>query len=112
MEKDKKEWEKKAKCVYVPPKVEVHAAAPGRLLGTSFYTSDHNSGESQDDDNDHNSGHNEGIEYGAKAVILGQEFSFSDLWEEWAGQRPECRVKSVEFILKLINSKTHKLFKN
>ena len=81
MEKDKKEWEKKAKCVYVPPRVEVHAATPGRLLGTSFF-GQAGEGEAQNDDNDHNSGHLNPVESGAKQVILGQEFSFSDLWEE------------------------------
>ena len=82
MEKDKKEWEKKANCVYVPPRVEVCVAAPGRLLGTSFFTDGHNPGVDQDSDSDHNSGNLKPVENGAKQVILGQEFSFSDLWEE------------------------------
>ena len=71
----------KARCVYAPPKIEVHAACLGRLMGTSFWGT-HNEGDDQTGDSDHNTGHDGGVEYGAKAVILGQEFSFSDLWEE------------------------------
>ena len=82
MEKDKKEWEKKARCAYAPPCIEVYQTAPNHLLGTSFYTFEHNPGIGKDGDSDHHSGSDGGIEYGAKAVILGHEFSFSDLWEE------------------------------
>ena len=71
----------KAKCVYVPPKAEMYAAMPSCLMTTSFWGQG-GEGEGQYSDHDHNSGHNGGIEYGAKAVILGQEFSFSDMWEE------------------------------
>ena len=81
MEKDKKEWEKKAKFVYVRPRIEAHETAPGRLMGTSFWGT-HNDGSDQTGDNDHNAGHIFEPEYGAKAVILGQEFSFSNMWEE------------------------------
>jgi hypothetical protein len=41
MEMDKKEWEKKAKCVYVPPKIEMHAAEPSRPFATSPVDGDH-----------------------------------------------------------------------
>ena len=81
MDKDKKEWEKKAKCVYVPPQIEVYEAVPGRLLGTSFWGT-HADGDENYGDNDHAPGNLNPVESGAKAVILGQDFSFSDLWEE------------------------------
>ena len=82
MDKDKKEWEKKAKCVYVPPKVEVYEAAPNHLMGTSFIGEAGGGVNKDDDRSEHERGLDGGVEYGAKAVILGQEFSFSDLWEE------------------------------
>ena len=82
MDKDKKEGKTRAKSAYVPPKMDVYAAVPGRLLGTSFYTFEHNPGTDEDGESDHHGGSDGGIEYGAKAVILGHEFSFSDLWEE------------------------------
>ena len=87
MDKDKKEWEKKAKCVYDPPKIEVHATAPGRLLGTSFYTDEHSPGNEPDGSSDHTPGNliipgGDSSGNGAKQMILGQEFSFSDLWDE------------------------------
>ena len=78
-ENKEKDW---AKCAYVPPLIEVYEATPGRLLGTSFYTFEHNPGDNEDGESDHHGGSDGGVEYGAKAVILGHEFSFSDLWEE------------------------------
>ena len=67
---------------YAPPRVEIHASELGkRLMGTSFWGT-HNEGDDQTGNNDHNAGHIFEPEYGAKAVILGQDFSFSDLWEE------------------------------
>ena len=78
--KENKEKER-VRNVYVPPKIEMHRAEFGRLLGTSFF-GQAGEGEAQNDDNDHNSGHLNPVESGAKQVILGQEFSFSDLWEE------------------------------
>ena len=77
MENDK--W--RAKCVYVPPCVEVYAAEPGRLLEQSF-NGGHTGADETYDTSDHAGGNDGGIEYGAKAVILGQEFSFSDIWAE------------------------------
>ena len=79
--KEIKEKER-ARTVYVPPRIEVYAISSGRLLGTSFFTDEHNPGEDQSSDSDHNSGSLKPVENGAKQVILGQEFSFSDLWEE------------------------------
>ena len=81
MTESKKKGKGKAKCVYVPPRIEAHETAPGRLMGTSFWGT-HNDGSDQTGDNDHNAGHIFEPEYGAKAVILGQEFSFSNMWEE------------------------------
>ena len=85
MEKGQKE--KRAKCVYVPPKIEMYAADSGRLLGTSFYTDEHNPGNEPDGSSDHTPGDlvisgGTSSGNGAKQMILGQEFSFSDLWEE------------------------------
>ena len=82
MKKEQKEQETRAKCAYVPPRVEVCVAEPGRLMGTSFYTFEHNPGTDNDGDSDHHGGSDGGVEYGAKTVILGQEFGFSDVWEE------------------------------
>jgi hypothetical protein len=45
MDKDKKEWEKRAKCVYVPPKVEMHTVGPCRPLAGSPFIGDHLQGE-------------------------------------------------------------------
>ena len=77
MENDK--W--RAKCIYVPPRIEVHETAPCRLLEQSF-NGGHTGADETYGGNDHSGGNDGGIEYGAKTVILGQEFSFSDLWEE------------------------------
>ena len=78
---DKKEWEKKAKCLYVPPQIEAHEAVPHNLLGISLYGDHYRA----DDDTDGSSDHDRGDEDGGvitNAKILGREFSFSDLWEE------------------------------
>ena len=84
MDKDKKEWEKKAKCVYVPPKVEAYAAEPSDLMATTIFDGDHLQGDINGyDESDHERGDLElGGPNGAKQMILGTEFSFSDLWEE------------------------------
>jgi hypothetical protein len=77
MEIKKKE---KAKCIYVPPSIEVYNTALGRLLGTSFYGTHQpaeDSGES-----DHERAGDGGEIVGAKVNILGTGFSFSDVWEE------------------------------
>ena len=77
-QKEKEKW--RAKCNYVPPSIEVYNAAPGRLLGTSFYGTHQpaeDSGES-----DHERAGDGGEIVGAKVNILGTEFSFSDLWDE------------------------------
>ena len=79
--KEMKEKER-ARTVYVPPRIEVYATSSGRLLGTSFYTDGHNPGNETDEGSDHTPGNIAAPEVGARAVILGQEFSFSDLWEE------------------------------
>ncbi len=84
MDKDKKEWEKKAKCVYAPPLIEVYAAEPSDLMATTIFDGDHLQGNIEGyDESDHIRGDfDPGGGAGAKAMILGQEFSFSDLWEE------------------------------
>ena len=84
MKKDKKEWEKKAKCIYAPPCIEVYAAEPSDLMATTNYEGDHQQGDVEGyDASDHQRGDlDPGGGAGAKAMILGQEFSFSDLWEE------------------------------
>ena len=74
----------KAKCAYVSPLIEVHEAAPNNLLGISPQ-GDHQQALFGDDSSDHERAvivGNSGTNSGAKAMILGQEFSFSDLWEE------------------------------
>ena len=79
MEKDKSE--KRAKCGYVPPFVEVHGAVPHNLLGISLYGDHYRA----DDDTDGTSDHARADEDGGvitNAKILGREFSFSDVWEE------------------------------
>ena len=79
--KENKEKER-ARTVYVPPRIEEYEVAPGHLMGTSFY-GEADMGDNKDHDlSEHERGVDGGVQYGAKAVILGQEFSFSDLWEE------------------------------
>ena len=71
----------KTKCVYVPPKIEVHAVESHPLLGISLYGDHYRA----DDDTDGSSDHDRADEDGpviTNAKILGREFSFSDLWEE------------------------------
>ena len=74
----------KAKCVYVPPLVEVYAAEPNDLMATTIFDGDHLQGDINGyDESDHERGDLElGGPNGAKQMILGTEFSFSDLWEE------------------------------
>ena len=69
---------------YVPPRVEVYAAESSAILaGTTEIGGTHEDGEQ-----DYNvggsagSGSGDGTITGAKQMILGREFSFSDLWEE------------------------------
>ena len=81
MTESKKKEKEGAKCIYVPPRIEVHETAPCRLLEQSF-NGGHTGADETYGGNDHSGGNDGGIEYGAKTVILGQEFSFSDLWEE------------------------------
>ena len=74
----------KTKCVYVLPLIEVYEAAPSNLLGISPQ-GDHQQALFGDDSSDHQRAviaDNSGTNNGAKAMILGQEFSFSDVWEE------------------------------
>ena len=78
----KKKAKEKATCVYVPPRIEVHEVAPGRLMGTSFY-GEADMGDNKDHDlSEHERGTDGNVQYGAKAVILGQEFNFSNPWED------------------------------
>ena len=86
MTESKKKEKERARSVYVPPCVELHAAEPSRLMGTSFYSEGHNAGNDPDDNSDHTPGDlilpgEGGSSSGAKATILGQEFGFSDVWE-------------------------------
>ena len=81
MKKNQREQER-ARSAYVPPRVEVHGAAPSRLMGTSFI-GEHSGGNNMADDrSEHERGIDGGVQYGAKTVILGQQFSFNDVWEE------------------------------
>ena len=75
------EW---ARNAYVPPRIEVHGAAPTQLMGTSFYSDGHNAGNDPDDDSDHTPGDLviSGGNTSNGAKILGREFNFSDVWEE------------------------------
>ena len=81
----------KAKCVYVPPLTEVYAAKPCAFLaGTAFFGINAGSASFGNFFSNGGSASNGGggsagaanLSTGAKAVILGQEFSFSDPWEE------------------------------
>ena len=76
--KENKEKER-ARTVYVPPRIEEYEVAPGRLMGTSFYGTH---AAADGGDSDHERAGDGGEITGAKAVILGQEFSFGDVWEE------------------------------
>ena len=81
----KKQKEKgMARRVYVTPRVEVHPAEPSALLaGTTIFTGTHEDGSLEHSTGGtHDDGVGEGIVTGAKQMILGREFSFSDLWEE------------------------------
>ena len=81
MKKNQREQER-ARSAYVPPLIEVCGAAPTQLMGTSFYSDGHTPGDERYDDSDHTPGNVSPVEYGAKTVILGQEFSFSNPWED------------------------------
>ena len=81
MKENKVKEEARAKCAYVPPRAEVYAAEPGWLMDTSLLGG-HAGADETYQDSDHAGGNDGGIEYGAKTVILGQEFGFSDVWEE------------------------------
>ena len=88
MTESKKKEKGKAKCVYVPPRVELHIAEPSQLMGATLYNSDHAQGFDNTGESNHQRGTlNDVLEImtgsnGAKEMILGQEFGFSDVWEE------------------------------
>lgn len=95
MKEIKAKEKERARCVYVPPKVEVYAAEISELLaGTTVFGGTHGDGLDDNglsgthgnglDDNGgsglHIGGGDDGTVVGAK--ILGREFSFSNLWED------------------------------
>ena len=82
MKKEQVEQETRGKCAYAPPKIEFYAAESGKLLGTSFIGEAGAGLNTSNDFSEHERGKDGGVVYDAKAVILGQEFSFSDVWEE------------------------------
>ena len=69
---------------YVPPRVEVYASSLGAILaGTTEIGGTHEDGEQNYNvGGSAGSGSGDGVVTGAKQMILGREFSFSDLWEE------------------------------
>ena len=81
MKENKEKEKERARCIYAPPKIDVHAIEFHQLLRNSVW-GNHIQGMSDDDDAEHIRGLDDGKEVGAKTMILGQEFSFSDLWEE------------------------------
>ena len=80
----------KASLVYVRPLTEVHSADSCALLAGTFIDSSAGNADFGGYFTDDVGGSSPGgssagqanVATGAKAVILGQEFSFSDLWEE------------------------------
>ena len=88
MKEKQKEQQTRAKCAYVPPCVEVHAAEPSQLMGATLYNSDHAQGFDNTGESNHQRGTLNDVlgitsgSGGAKEVILGQEFGFSDVWED------------------------------
>ena len=84
MKKNQREQER-ARSAYVPPRIEVFAAESSTLLaGTRVYGNPGNAsaGEYMGGSGDGGSAGQAYFRTGAKSVILGQEFSFSDVWEE------------------------------
>ena len=84
MKKNQREQER-ARSAYVPPRVEVFASEPNELLaGTRVYgeAGEAEFGEFVGGSGDGGSAGEANLSTGAKSVILGQEFSFSDVWEE------------------------------
>ena len=87
MKKNQREQER-ARSAYVPPLVEVHAAEPSHLMGATLYNSDHAQGFDNTGESNHQRGRLNDVlgitsgSGGAKEMILGQEFSFSDVGEE------------------------------
>ena len=65
MKKEQMEQETRAKCAYVPPRVEAYATEPSWLMEVS---------------GQHNVGIDDGEENGAKELNF--NVSFSDVWEE------------------------------
>ena len=85
MKKKLMEQETRAKCAYVPPRVEVFASEPGELLAGTRVAGEAGEaefGEFVGGSGDGGSAGEANLSTGAKSVILGQEFSFSDVWEE------------------------------
>ena len=85
MKENKVKEEARAKCAYVPPRIEVFAAESSTLLaGTRVYgeAGEAEFGEFVGGSGDGGSAGEANLSTGAKSVILGQEFSFSDVWEE------------------------------
>ena len=79
----------RARSAYVPPLTEVYATEPNSLLAGTDGVFSGGAGGGSSDDNDgggagSGTGENNGLDggLGAKAMILGQEFSFSNMWEE------------------------------
>lgn len=71
-----------ARAVYVVPQTEVFSVVESmKLLGTSFYGWN-GDGTDESGDSDHLGGSDGGVEYGAKVIILGQEFAFEDPWDK------------------------------
>ena len=85
MKKEQMEQDTRAKCAYAPPRVEIYAAEPGALLVGTNFGNDPGSASA----GEYIGGSSEGGSAGqahqatsAKAVILGQEFGFSDVWDD------------------------------
>lgn len=83
MMEEKKMEKVMARAVYVVPQTEAFSSIGSmRLLGTSFYGWN-GDGTDESGDSDHHGGDDGGVEYGSKSInIFGQEFSFSDPWED------------------------------
>ena len=80
MKEKEKEKERRRRDGYVSPEIEVYAVESGHLLGRSLF-GDHIQAE-DGNENDHERAGDGGEINGAKQMILGHEFSFSDLWDE------------------------------
>ena len=71
----------KGKVFYVRPQTELFSVVESmKLLGTSFYGWN-GTGTDESGASDHLGGDDGGVEYGAKVIILGQEFAFDDPWD-------------------------------